>query len=62
MGEKDWLYTDGVDEEARWKDVELLLSQVTPDTEECDMLDAFLLAKAASVPTNSLEKVLDLWG
>lgn len=53
---------DGSDEEARWEDVELLLSQVNPDIKERDMLDAFLLAKAAGVPTNSLEKTLDLWG
>ena len=62
MDEKDRIETDGVDEEARWENVELLLSQVTPDTKERDMLDALLLAKAAGVPTNSLEKALDLWG
>ncbi len=62
MDEKDWIYTDDVDEEARWENVELLLSQVTPNIEERDMLDAFLLAKAAGVPTNPLEKALDLWG
>ncbi len=62
MDEKDRIETDGVDEEARWENVELLLSQVTPDIEERDMLNAFLLAKAAGVPTNSLEKTLDLWG
>jgi hypothetical protein len=57
---KDWIETDGLDEEARWEDVELLLTQVTPDIGERDMLDAFLLAIAASVQTNSLEKTLDL--
>jgi tetratricopeptide (TPR) repeat protein len=62
VDEKEWIDTDGVDEEARWENVELLLSQVTPDIEERDMLDALLLAKAAGVPTNSLEKALDLWG
>jgi len=62
VDENDWINMDGVDEEARWENVELLLSQVTPDTEERDMLDAFLLSKAADVPTNSLEKALDLWG
>jgi tetratricopeptide (TPR) repeat protein len=62
VNEKDCIENDIDNEEKRWENAELLIGQVTKNVKERDMLDAFLLVKAAGIETTPADVKLDLWG